>query len=69
MNGKNLDYAEIEKLIGNYKYYQTTIVPVDSGAYLNCYYDFNGDHKFPLLIMFNEDGSIREDGIRFSLGD
>lgn len=59
--------AEVEEKIGKYKYSedaQDALMPNESNRY---WYDFQSDHRYPLIISFNKDGTIEQ--IQYNFGD
>lgn len=58
-NGNWATFDEVEEMIGTYKYYCEELIKTGDGIeFFVCWYDFNGDHMFPISIFYYSDGNI-----------
>jgi len=61
-------YDDVQEKLGVYKYRQDPLViQADGVKYFRCWYDFNGDHVFPIVFSFTDENVLRQ--IFASAGD
>jgi len=57
--GHTANFDEVEKIIGDYKFDIESLTKVSNGIeYFRVWYDFNGDHVFPIVFYFYSDGNL-----------
>ncbi len=61
-------YDDVQEKLGSYQYKHGSLVTLADGtAYFRCWYDFEGDHVFPVVFIFTDDGILER--ISATVGD